>query len=733
SHVEDCVPRFRGWEWYFLNSAADASIELVSGFAVSIAGDGRSLVESFDGGFRWRSTLQPGRGSVLESSSELKQQRISDWQQSHEGSTAAAAAGFVVASRIVAWDCASGRVVREVELDDSAPLDSLGRRDLLFHGWRLSPDGERLAVRAPSGVIRVLHLRDPSKDRELEGHASDDLSFAWSPGATRLLSWSEGFGGSVRLWDVDRSTCTTIIPAAGIVGVSANFSADGTQFLVMASGPLPSVRVFDTVSGDHKGELSLPADQIGGGAWFAGPSESIVVAMRRPLTLSLWDVTTASRRIEYEGIRSALSTTSLAGGGQVFLAASEDLSIRAWDLRSASPRAEYVGCWDRVRSTVGIEGTRMFATVDLTGEARLWHLSTRSQTGVLRVLARAKTAVFTGQGDTVRCSDLAGRVNNLDVNTGEFIERGKSLWVGGTSDCALDQSGDWLLQRAGNRLVVWNADAAVERASIEWPQGGSFVGWSVSAGGQRVLAINLQGVARIWDGESGRLVAEIRDDSVAFTRRARILNAVFAEGARSLITYSDSGCLSSWDIATGGLQRRVELKAVDQLEGESFGYRGRLAVDDHGTAAIAYERSFCLVDMAGEREVRWVPSVGNRITGLAFCPLDRRLATSHFDGVIRLWDTATGSLVLELPGDGKPIKDVQFSTDGTRILSLTNSGLIAIFDSIPYRIRFAERQLRERGDQTNLGILYLKELRGESPPTWLSDRSLSEHRPDFMK
>jgi len=55
-------------------------------------------------------------------------------------------------------------------------------------------------------------------------------------------------------------------------------------------------------------------------------------------------------------------------------------------------------------------------------------------------------------------------------------------------------------------------------------------------------------------------------------------------------------------------------------------------------------------------------------------------------------------------------------------------------DAVPYRFRYAERRLRQQGiTNVNLDVQYLKQLRGDVPATWLTDLSLSENRPNFMR
>ena len=69
-----------------------------------------------------------------------------------------------------------------------------------------------------------------------------------------------------------------------------------------------------------------------------------------------------------------------------------------------------------------------------------------------------------------------------------------------------------------------------------------------------------------------------------------------------------------------------------------------------------------------------------RARAAAFAPDDLRVATAHDDGKARVWETATGKLLLELHGHDGQVKCVIFSPDGARLVSGGSDATIRIWD-----------------------------------------------------
>jgi WD40 repeat protein len=183
---------------------------------------------------------------------------------------------------------------------------------------------------------------------------------------------------------------------------------------------------------------------------------------------------------------------------------------------------------------------------------------------------------------------------------------------------------------------------------------------SFSPDGKRIATANGDKSPKLWDAETGKLVAAFG----GFTDRVYV--ATFAPDSRTLLTMTTTGRVDLWDAATGA--------SVATLAGDA----GK-------TYAMNYSRDGKYV----ATQVDDVTTVWDAATGKARAAIRKnkaRLLAFGADGfalatagdshaAAKVWDAATGQLKFALPAPEDDVHSVEFSPDGRLLLTTTDKGV----------------------------------------------------------
>jgi WD40 repeat protein len=238
-----------------------------------------------------------------------------------------------------------------------------------------------------------------------------------------------------------------------------------------------------------------------------------------------------------------------------------------------------------------------------------------------------------------------------------FSPDGSTLAVGGT-DCS---------------VTLWDITKRKKTATLMEPcppsnlqpsQARTRYVWSVafSPSGSTLATAHWDGVVRVWDIRSHRLLTKIKEEerdtrAVAFSRDGKFLAAGGDEGTIKVY------CSKDYSLA------RTLVHSGDAIYSLRFApNRNQLASGSgDGTVVIwSYE--------AGIGDIRRdiLDNKPGMIYALAYSPDGRQLATGSFSGITTIWDFHNMKVVSKLEGHTKIVWSIDFAKDG-KLLAIGNS------------------------------------------------------------
>jgi RNA polymerase sigma factor (sigma-70 family) len=214
-------------------------------------------------------------------------------------------------------------------------------------------------------------------------------------------------------------------------------------------------------------------------------------------------------------------------------------------------------------------------------------------------------------------------------------------------------------------FYLWDARTGKRLRSFVGHTGG-VTGLAFSSDGKRVASGSADRTVRIWDTANGKELRRLADlekpvRNVAFSPQGSTL-------AASLVT---AAAIHLWDTDSG--------KLLHTLAGD-----GELAFSPDGKllAGACSDGVVRLWDPAtGEPVRQWLANRANGLTTLAFSPDGKTLATAgRLDHAIRLWDPATGKEVQPAAGHTGIVQSMQFAADGKTLISLGADSRVVAWD-----------------------------------------------------
>jgi len=205
--------------------------------------------------------------------------------------------------------------------------------------------------------------------------------------------------------------------------------------------------------------------------------------------------------------------------------------------------------------------------------------------------------------------------------------------------------------------------------------------FTLSPDGRRLVTATAQQGIRLWDADTGaeQVVLESSESSRNIGRDPHLF--IDLEGRRVFCSSYD--IIQCWDAKTG--------KMVDPVLKNLSEYTLQATTPDGKRYAMApqhgeFIRIFDAPTDADLAHLRMGGAKGTQLQIVAISADGSRLATTHSDGAVRVWDTSPDESLTGLVGHPHGLSAIAFSADGSRIATGSLDGSTRLWDSATYQL-----------------------------------------------
>ena len=518
------------------------------------------------------------------------------------------------------WDLATNQVV--TTLPTNVTFNLIGT------GAAFTPDGKQLLTISDDNTATLWDAATGKALFPLRGHAGLVTSVAISPDGKLFATASND--KTVKLWDAASGAEITTLTGLEGFALQLAFAPDGKRVFA-ASDDTGIAIAWDAAGGKELFRFGGQGTTVGVYALAVSPDGIQLATGEFDATVKLWDAATGKLLLTLFGHGSQVVGVAYSSDGRYLASASEDGAIKLWDALTGRELLTLSGHTSGVMGVAFSPDGGHLYSASRDGTARIWDISAAAGRDWLNLVGHSGRIIgvaYRPDGAQVATWSHDGTVRLWDAATGavQHTLSIEDVASGGAPGYSPDSKKVAVI--SGNRVVVFDAQSGAELFALP-PFAGPAIQALFSHDGTRLVVGGREGVVRIFDSANGRQLSEF-----PITRKGSdgaLWQMALSPDDRWLGTAQADGAFV-WDVATG-----------KQL----------VAFSGHGEGA--------------------------RTSGIAFSPDGKWAATTGNDGLVQVWDAATGAVVFKLTGHTGATFGVAFSPDGKSLASSSVDRTIKIW------------------------------------------------------
>ena len=510
-------------------------------------------------------------------------------------------------------------------LNEFPELRALWFHERLIQHAAFSRDGAKAATASYDGTVRVWDTATGAEIGPPRRHTNDGFGItllfhvAFSPDGERVVSAGNR---DARVWDVASGQLMgQPLRHSNEVRV-ASFSPDGLR--ILTAGIDRTLRIWNAATGDALTEPLLHDAGLLTAAW--SPNGRFIASGGRDRLVKVWNAATGQLQSSTPTQEGEISHVEFSPDGEHFVTASRSTTVRVWRALDGVEVAALKNAGGVRHASFSPDG-RWLLTSGTDHIARIWDWRAGTEQPA-----------------------LPHRVESV-------------VWVGWSAD------GQRALTAGPSRMQVWDIKSG-EPLTPPLPHTHTLTHGELSADGTLALGVSLDGTARLW-----KLPVATTPTAVH-----KPLLRAFGPDGRHAVVHKLDGAMGLWDV-----RERREIGPLPATIKDAYAHAfddsaRRLALYRDGQFTI-YERA---TDAGGDRSVA-VPFVeraswiGPERCSLRLSP-DGRLVALFGPPEVRIFEALTGTPVGEALPHRSTIRQVAFSLDGLRLLSVSDDSTARVWE-----------------------------------------------------
>lgn len=367
-----------------------------------------------------------------------------------------------------------------------------------------SLDGRSLVSGSADGTVRLWDAATGKFLRYLADYGERASSVAYNANS-RMIAIGGRYDNPLKLWDGKMEQPARIIRQKR-TAYALTFSPDGGEFAFSSRDD--SVRLFDTETGEQKGEIAGHLRMISGVAF--SPNGRFI-ASRADWKIRLWDAYTGERsRTLFEGRAYGSNVVFSPDGGTIVCGNFREIHL--WNVNTGKLVRTLTGLPGRIHTVAYSPDGKLIAGVDDSKKPAvgLWDVRTGEMSHLISWHnEKIPSLAFSMDGHTLAVASKDGSVTLWDTRTGA-LQRTLSGFDSEPRSVAFSRDGRTFASATNTRLILWNA--------FTWKKVRKFTGSGRAEAGidfhptGKWIVVGDGRVIEIWNTITGKLKHRITDN-----------------------------------------------------------------------------------------------------------------------------------------------------------------------------------------------------------------------------